>query len=117
MTLTDTTPVPSIAEDRDELDAFIDDETSKDPAFAAAYVDAQRRAEIFEILAGRRRAAGLSQAQVAQLMGTTQSAVSDLERRTPDVILSTLHRYARAVGTRFAIDILPAESEPIATDR
>lgn len=47
----------------------------------------------------RRKEAGLSQTEVAQRMGTTQSAVSDLESgAVGDPRLFTVLRYAQAVG-------------------
>jgi ribosome-binding protein aMBF1 (putative translation factor) len=41
---------------------------------------------------------GLSQTEVAAQMGTSQSAVARLEAGDADVRLSTLQRYAAAVG-------------------
>ena len=50
-------------------------------------------------LAARRQAAGLSQTEVAALMGTSQSAVARLESGSADVRASTLERYAAAIGS------------------
>ncbi|MDA8363700.1 MAG: helix-turn-helix transcriptional regulator [Gammaproteobacteria bacterium] len=57
-----------------------------------------------ELIAARTRA-GLSQAEVARRMGTTQSVVARLEsgRRTPS--LRTVQRYAQAVGGRAVVRI------------
>ncbi|WP_235593855.1 helix-turn-helix domain-containing protein [Rhodococcus ruber] len=49
-------------------------------------------------LAAARRRQGLSQTLVAARMGTSQSAVARLERGDLDPRLSTLERYAQAVG-------------------
>jgi ribosome-binding protein aMBF1 (putative translation factor) len=49
-------------------------------------------------LAAERRAAGLSQTEIAARMGTSQSAVARLESGASDVRASTLERYAAAVG-------------------
>jgi predicted transcriptional regulator len=49
-------------------------------------------------LAARRRELGLSQAEVAARMATTQSAVARLEAGAVDVKMSTLQRYAAALG-------------------
>jgi ribosome-binding protein aMBF1 (putative translation factor) len=59
---------------------------------------ADGRARLVRELAGQRQAAGLSQTEVAALMGTSQSAVARLESGTADVRASTLERYAAAVG-------------------
>ena len=59
---------------------------------------AQRRRALAEELVSRRLALGLSQTEVAARMGTSQSAVARLEAGASDVRLSTLERYAAAVG-------------------
>jgi predicted DNA-binding transcriptional regulator YafY/transcriptional regulator with XRE-family HTH domain len=59
---------------------------------------ASQRRELAAQLAGRRAAAGLSQADVARLMRTSQSAVARLESGRHNAQLSTLVRYAEAVG-------------------
>ena len=61
-----------------------------------------------ELIAARTRA-GLTQAELAKRMGTTQSAVARMEsgRRLPS--LKTLHRYATATGTRALIKLVAEE--------
>ena len=57
-----------------------------------------------ELIAARSRA-GLTQGEVAERMGTTQSVVARLEsgRRTPS--LRTVQRYAKAVGARAVVHL------------
>ena len=62
---------------------------------------------IREMLAARSRF-GLTQETVAELMGTTKSAVSRLEgagKHAPS--LTTLNKYAQAVGCRLEIKLVP----------
>ena len=61
---------------------------------------AARRRELAASLAARRVELGLSQTEVAARMGTSQSAVARLEAGELDVRLSTLERYAAALGHR-----------------
>jgi len=58
-----------------------------------------------ELIAARTRA-GLTQAQLAQRMGTTQSAVARIEggRRAPS--MRTVQRYASATGTRAVLRLV-----------
>lgn len=49
-------------------------------------------------LVAARQDSGLSQTEIAARMGTSQSAVARLERGDADVRLSTLDRYAAALG-------------------
>jgi transcriptional regulator with XRE-family HTH domain len=59
---------------------------------------AQRRKDLSAALVSRRQSLGLSQTEVAARMKTSQSAVARLEAGEADVRLSTLERYATAVG-------------------
>ncbi|WP_447943430.1 helix-turn-helix transcriptional regulator [Microbacterium aurum] len=56
--------------------------------------DRRMRAELVEV----RRMNNLTQADVAEMMGVSQQAVQKLERYDADPKLSTLRRYANAVG-------------------
>ncbi|HZN73174.1 MAG TPA: helix-turn-helix domain-containing protein [Micromonosporaceae bacterium] len=64
---------------------------------------AQRRRELLAQLVAHRQASGLSQAEVAERMGTSQPAVARLEGGTVDIRLSTLERYAAAIGRRIEL--------------
>jgi transcriptional regulator with XRE-family HTH domain len=61
---------------------------------------AQRRRRLLAELAEQRRASGLSQTEVAARMGTSQSSVARLEAGVADVRVSTLERYAAAIGAQ-----------------
>ena len=58
----------------------------------------ERRRALSDELVELRRGLGLSQTQVAARMGTSQSAVARLETGTSDVMMSTVERYASALG-------------------
>jgi predicted transcriptional regulator len=70
------------------------------PIFPGFREIAQRRQRLVAKLVARRRALGLSQTEVAARMGTSQSAVARLESGAGDVRLTTLERYAAALGGR-----------------
>jgi predicted transcriptional regulator len=72
--------------------------------------ESARRQELLADLIAQRHAAGLSQAEVADRMGTSQPAVARVEAGAVDVRLSTLRRYAEAVGRRLELR-LSAEDE------
>jgi transcriptional regulator with XRE-family HTH domain len=73
-------------------------ERRHDPLLPGFKELAQRRRALAEELVSRRLALGLSQTEVAARMGTSQSAVARVEAGQSDVRLSTLERYAAAVG-------------------
>ena len=78
-----------------------------DPAMQAAVDDAQTHARLIETLVHVRNDRDRTQKDVAELMGTTQSRVSNFERIGGDPRLSTLLRYARAVDTKLRISVIP----------
>jgi DNA-binding XRE family transcriptional regulator len=88
--------------DDDELDTFVR-RAKKDPAFRRAYEDASARHGAIDSLLRAREAGGLTQAEVARRMGVKQPTVSQFETEDSDPRLSTLQRYARAVGLRVSI--------------
>lgn len=81
----------------DFLEELIAKSEATTPGFAARVDDALHRRVQGRALAGRRTAMGLSQADVARRMGTSQPAVSRLELGG-DVRISTLCRYLRVLG-------------------
>lgn len=72
----------------------------KDPAFREEYERADEEYALAEALVRARTAANLTQSQLAERIGTTQSAIARLEggRLSPSV--RTLRRYAEATGMR-----------------
>ena len=77
------------------------------PAVRQAYDAQMPEFELARELIAARAQAGLSQGDVAALMGTTQSVIARLEsgRRTPS--MRTVQRYADAVGARAVVRIEP----------
>ncbi|TKC78216.1 helix-turn-helix transcriptional regulator [Trinickia terrae] len=92
-------PVPHTAEDTARLLA--------DPAVREAYDALDDEYSALRAILAARREAGLTQAQVAERMGTTASAVSRLEasltseKHSPS--FATLRKYAAACGKKLVI--------------
>lgn len=63
-------------------------------------------------LARLRERAGLTQTDVAELLGVSQARVSKLER-AEDVQLSTLQRYVEALGGRLEVRAVFEEEEDV----
>jgi ribosome-binding protein aMBF1 (putative translation factor) len=75
----------------------------KNPEF---WKDYQERFESFKIgvlLKEARRNAGLTQAQIAKKLNTTRSVISRMENHSKDIRLSTLERFASALGKKIHI--------------
>jgi transcriptional regulator with XRE-family HTH domain len=69
-----------------------------DPETIAAAADAEALAVLIETLVRAREAASLTVAEVARRMETSVARVEDFERVGGDPHLTTVSRYARAVG-------------------
>lgn len=80
-----------------------------DPEVQGACEDARLHMDLIDTLVNARDDQGLSQSDVARLMNTTQSAISNFERLGGDPKLSTIMRYARAVGVRVRHTVLADE--------
>jgi len=81
---------------------------SKRKGFRKAYEDLEEEYRFTREMLAARSKHGLTQEAVAKLMGTTKSAVSRLEaagKHAPS--LTTLKKYARAVGCRLEIKLVP----------
>jgi transcriptional regulator with XRE-family HTH domain len=80
----------------------------EDPSVRAAADDAQTHARVIETLVQVRKDQAMTQSDVADRMGTTQSRVSNIERIGGDPRLSTLLRYARAVDAKVRMSVIAA---------
>ena len=70
-----------------------------------------RRRGLIEELVRARRESELSQTEIAARMGTSQSAVARLESGDLDARLSTLERYAAALGRTVDWQVRSAEEK------
>jgi transcriptional regulator with XRE-family HTH domain len=82
------------------------------PVFPGFRELSDRRRALGDELVERRRSLGLSQTQVAARMGTSQSAVARLESGSADVLLSTVERYATALGGRLEWSLQADDGPP-----
>ena len=82
----------------------------KSPKYRAAYEATEKEfAFAFEMIGARVRA-GMTQAQVAKKMGTTQSVVARIESGTHLPSMKTLERYADAVGANLCLSLAPRKA-------
>lgn len=82
-------------------------ELMKNPAFKAEYDALEDEFCLARELIEARTNAGLSQAELAQRMGTTQSAIARLESGKAPPSMRTIERIAAATGTRAVVRLEP----------
>ncbi len=78
----------------------------QDPAFWSGY---GKRFDTFKLgilLKQARLESGLTQEQIAKRLNTTKSVVSRMENHATDIRLSTLERFAKAVGREIHIALV-----------
>lgn len=84
----------------------------KNPEFRAEYEALDEEFMLIGAMIGARAAAGLSQAELASRMGTTQSAIARLESGRVWPSTRTLRRLAEATGTKLRISFeKPADGD------
>lgn len=86
-----------------DVKQYIQKRAERDEEFSENYEVGYADFKIGVILRQAREAAGLTQDEVAQRLHTQKSAISRIENHADDVRLSTLQRYAEAIGSRLQI--------------
>lgn len=86
---------------QDELQQLI----AADENFRLAREEILDRHAILDALVAMRKTAGVTQEQMAERMSISQPTVSEFESEQSDPKLSTLQRYARALGARIDVRI------------
>ena len=79
----------------------------EDPEFATAWEDTREEFALAREIIRTRVAAGLSQKELAEKIGTTQSVIARLESGTHTPSVSTLKRVAAATHSKLCISLEP----------
>ena len=87
--------------------AILKNRLMKNPEFKAGYKKADAEYRVIEAFVAARTKARLTQSDVAQRLGTTQSSIARLEGGRTSPSWSTISRYADATGSEVRISIVP----------
>ena len=102
--MTQTTPDPITAGQRAYQEWH--DRQMADPEFRRVYAEEAAKKELWLQLVEARQAAGLTQAQMAERLGVSQSQVAKIEKRGYEAYtLTTLRRYVQALGDDFTLEV------------
>ena len=88
-----------------DLEKYIDKRKQTDEDFAAEYEVGYENFKIGVMLRHARERAGVTQREVAEQLETQKSAISRIENHAENISLSTLERYARALGKKLRVKI------------
>jgi ribosome-binding protein aMBF1 (putative translation factor) len=101
----------------DDLDVAASEWSSENPEYAFILEGYRANQALLEALAEQRTTAGLSQRQIAERMGTSQSAVNRIEAGEIDPRLSTIQRLATALGLTIRWELVPITAGHPAAER
>lgn len=111
-----------MADSRDDLDAYIDERTVRNPGFRAQHAAALSRREMMRRMADARLAADRTQTEIGAMVGTSQAQIARIEKADADCRISSVERYAAALGFEVRYHLVPATgarktAKPAATKR
>jgi len=86
-----------------DVKRYVQNRAERDTEFAQNYEAGYADFKIGVILRQARESAGLTQEELAKKLHTKKSSISRIENHADDVRLSTLRRYADAVGANLQI--------------
>ena len=89
----------------DDLERYIEARKARDPRFTDGFEIGYEQFKIGVILRAAREDAGLTQDDLAEKLNTKKSAISRIENHAEDIRLSTLEKFAEAIGKRLTLKI------------
>jgi len=92
---------------RDFLDEVVENRAARSPDFPDLVEGAIRRRELLSTLAEKRRQSERSQTAIAAAMRSSQSSIARLETSATDARISTVDRYAQALGYKVQYHLVP----------
>lgn len=88
-----------------DLRLYIDGRKKSDPAFAENYDKGYQNFKLGVMLRQAREEAGLTQEELARRICTKKTAISRIENHAEDIKLSTLEKFANALGKQLTISV------------
>jgi HTH-type transcriptional regulator/antitoxin HipB len=86
-----------------DLKKYVEKRKERDREFADGYEIGYEDFKLGFILREARKEAGMTQEQIAKRLNTKKSAISRLENHSTDFRLSTIEKYAEALGKKLYI--------------
>jgi ribosome-binding protein aMBF1 (putative translation factor) len=88
-----------------DLQKYIKKRKKKDSEFAKDFDSGYEQFKIGVFLKQAREEAGLSQEELAAKLKTKKSAISRIENHAEDIKLSTLEKFAHALGKQLRLEV------------
>lgn len=88
-----------------DLQKYIKKRKSRDSNFAQDYDAGYEQFKIGVLLKKAREEAGFTQEELAEKLNTRKSAISRIENHAEDIKLSTLKKFANALGKELRLEV------------
>lgn len=88
-----------------DVEKYIKKRQQKDPIFAENFETGYANFKIGVLLTQAREEAGITRSELARQLNCHQSTISRIENHPEDVGISTLEKYASALGKKLIIEI------------
>ena len=89
-----------------DLQEYIEKRKASDPEFSKDFDVGYEQFKIGVLLKHEREQVGLTQEQLAIKLHTKKTAISRIENHAEDIKLSTLERFAQALGKQLRLEIV-----------
>lgn len=90
----------------DDLNKYIDKRFPENTKARESFEIGYENFKIGILLRQAREEAGLTQEEIAKLLNTKKSAISRIENHAEDIKLSTLGKYAEAIGKKIHLQFV-----------
>ncbi|MBT6231448.1 MAG: helix-turn-helix transcriptional regulator [Candidatus Scalindua sp.] len=88
-----------------DLQKYIKKRKKRDPEFVKGFDTGYEQFKIGVLLKQAREEAGLTQEELAVRLDTKKSAISRIENHAEDIKLSTLEKFAHALGKSLRLEV------------
>ena len=88
-----------------DVEKYIERRKAKNPEFGKNFESGYRAFEFSVMLRQAREEAGVTQETIARKLRTKKSAISRIENHAEDIRLSTLEKYANALGMKILVQL------------
>ncbi|MEP0174111.1 MAG: helix-turn-helix transcriptional regulator [Paraglaciecola sp.] len=89
-----------------DLKKYVSKRKADDKDFAEGYDEGYQNLKFGIMLKTARKESGITQQALAEMLHTQKSAISRIENHSDDVKLSTLERFASALGKKIEIRLV-----------
>ena len=88
-----------------DVERYIEKRKARSPKFEKDFESGYEAFEFSVMLREARERAGVTKEAIAKKLRTKKSAISRIENHAEDIRLSTLEKYARALGMRIKVQL------------